>query len=723
MPGDEVSHTPERLWHSTLREGRGLPPGDAALSDRQRVGVLLQAGSLLCHLQVVGEHLTPGWESALVDGRGMLSGLRSVAGPMKRLPQRDLRDLARALFRADEEIAGRGEARRSVRLLLTSWEQELAPISPNEMVGQILETARFLWHSSMGGVRSTLAARHLAGGSEKLWVAGPEWFRDPLLAGAVTMAELEDRLASDEAEVLWRGGRRDPQHLTASGRWRSAVAAWRIRSRDTPDERLEFSRALFAVGRFREALAELHHLRRLPAAVLRVRCLHRLGELRRATREIKKLESTKLEGELLLEAAAVAVRLFGNQEDADGAARWVRRALTQSTDAAGLARAELTAFAEAWDRADVEAMERHLEAARPALDFDRLAWRWHKARGLHCIGRGDGHSAVSALVEAMQRGRRRLTPLEAGDLWNELALARSLAGDLAGAERALLHTLWLHREVEGPRKTTLALFNLAEVRLRRGRLKGVREIIEQSSRENRNAGNWRGIVHDVELSTRYLLVRGRPSAAVEKLEEVSEEFAARNVVWHRAQLLALKARALGWLGRAEEAAAELAAAGEEGPADFEPEERPALWALAGDRERALESIADGDAAAPIWTALLTGGEPASAAWEEAESLDAYRLARLVFDLEMLEAGWVPAHLLRRAAAVLRRTGAGAQAEQLEHRETGSWDAVATYLQTSCGSMASIERLFRNAGYAEARVVRRTADGDEQVLVGGAGGAA
>ena len=65
----------------------------------------------------------------------------------------------------------------------------------------------------------------------------------------------------------------------------------------------------------------------------------------------------------------------------------------------------------------------------------------------------------------------------------------------------------------------------------------------------------------------------------------------------------LAARALGWLGRAEEAAAELAAAPDAPRSVLEPEELPPLWAFAGERDRALAAAA-GTPLEALWRRLL-----------------------------------------------------------------------------------------------------------------------
>ena len=256
----------------------------------------------------------------------------------------------------------------------------------------------------------------------------------------------------------------------------------------------------------------------LPAArVLRAWCHSKLGEIKAAERLVRQLESASLDPAQLVEAAELAVRIYGNQGEAESAARWVER-VVETADPELRLRGLLLAAAAAWDRQDLQAMEKHLEAARPALERPHLAWRWHHAKGLAALHRNDGEEVIANLGRALAEHRRQLRPFEASGLWNELGLGRALANDLAGAERAFRHSHRLLGDWQGPRKTTLALFNLAEIRLRRGRLAGVRDILEQTTAENRRAGNLRGMVQDAELWARYELVEGRPAAALEWVE-------------------------------------------------------------------------------------------------------------------------------------------------------------------------------------------------------------
>jgi two-component system NtrC family response regulator len=204
-----------------------------------------------------------------------------------------------------------------------------------------------------------------------------------------------------------------------------------------------------------------------------------------------------------------------------------------------------------------------------------------------------------------------------------------------------------------------------------------------------------------------------PSAALAELDRQGRD-------WHRAELHLFAARALGWLGRPEEAAAELARSGPEAWNGLEPEEWPALRAQAGDRAGAV-AVAESTPFAPLWAGLLAGGAPPGAAWEALGSLEPYRAARLVLDLEVAVPGAVPPWWRKEAAAVFRRMGAPLLAERLEAREDGAWRALAAYLGREPGDPEALSALLAGAGFPEAELARVTGDGERRVLVAGPGG--
>ncbi len=710
-----------RLSHPALRRRAGRPLDAARLTDRQRLAVLLQGGSLLSHLELAGLRLACGWEPARVDRRGLLRSIDATPGRERKLPQALLSDLAARLFGGESPVAGRGQARRAARSLQERWRQGLEPIPPDRAVGQILDAARFLWEPKFGAARAALAAEHRGPGGPSLWVAGPGWLRGTLLAGGPGSEELARRLEAGDSPRLWAGrlGHAEPARLAAEGRWREAVELWRRRPPRTAEARVALARCHWRLGRFREAERTLARLGGGAARALRARCLCRLGRLRAARRALDRLSGARLSPAEVLAVAETAVPLLAAAGAEAAAAAWVERALVAATPAERT-RAELLAAAAAWDRDRPERARRGLARARSALDDPALAWRWRQVRALLALGAGDGPLAVRCLERALS-GRRALTPGQAAALWNDLGIGRALAGDLAGAERAFGHGLRLIGEWEGPRRTTLALFNLAEIRLRRGRPRGVKPILERSTAENRAAGNWRGWAHDQQLWTRFELARGRPRQALRRAREAGEELERRGLAPLADPLRALAARALGWMGRRREALSELERAGPAGPLQFEPEERPALWALAGARRRARSAIEPGPLA-PLARALLSGRPPATPEWRRLEALEPYRAARWVLDAELIEPGITPPGRRRRAEEVLRRLGAGEMAGRLSGGRGGLWRVLGAYLRSPGGGGGgeAIRPLFEAAAGGKARLAWER-EGVERCLVPGEGG--
>ena len=690
--------------HPCLGSARGaVGLREARLTDRRRLGVLLQAAGLLSLLEVAGWHLPAEWDPARVTSEGLLSVEGGAApGVSSRAAQELLRDLAALLFGTDgAEVAGRGEGRRAARTVLSGWRQSLVPVPPDQGVARILEAAPFLWEPAFSGAREALVGEVHREDGVRLWMAGPRPLRLRLLARASSAGELRSLLAGPEGRALWnREEEGSPGELAAQGRFRGAVAAWERRPPATDRERVERARALFALGRFEAAGEALAGLSSVPARALALRCHLLLGQLGAARLSLLKLEREELAPDVLVDLAEIAARVFANGDEPERADLWVRRALRETSGGRAALRAWLVAADAAWDRGDATAMDLWLEKARGALADPDLAWRWHHARSLReGMDPDGGAEAAASVARALRAGRRRLPRHQAAGLWNDLGLGRARAGDLPGAERAFLHALRLYSGCDGPRATTLALSNLAEIRLRRGRLAGVAGILERSAAENRLAGNLRGLAQDLELAARYELVLGRPAAALALCRNTLADLARRGCDWRRAELHLLAARALGWLGRPEEAAAELARVTPGAWSELEPEERPALRAQAGDRGGALSEAA-GTPFAPLWA-----GEPApSSAWEALGALEPYRAARLVFDLELAAPGTVPPRWLREAISTFRKMGATFPAERLEARDQGPWQALATYLGREPGDPEAISTLLADAGYPEAELV-------------------
>ena len=731
-----------RVLHACLEPLPGaVPLAEARLIDRQRLAVLLQAAGLLSTLERAGWRIAD-WGAARVSPEGRLTVEGEEPG-RPRPAQETLYGLLERLFGGVESarLPGKGAARQAVRPLSESWRQSLLPLSPDDAVAQILDAAPFLWEPAAAAARGALAGELRVAavpgdpGGERavLWIAGPPAFRRLLLAGGADargLAALHARLAGTEAQALWQGlDGGDPRALTAVYRWRSAVAAWSRHPPQSEDDRVAFARALAALGRFEIALAALTGLSSVAARIVRADCQAWLGQLGAALATLDSLRRSRapLSAEEALELAEIASRVQANRGGRGRRSEeWLRALLAKA--AAGepriALRATLVAALAAWDERDLAAMARHLEAARPGVvasgDPD-LSWRWHHARAHLAIDRdGDSVAATGHAACALRVARRILPRHRAAGLWNDIGLGRAPAGDLAGAERAFRHAHRLFAGCDGPRRTTLALTNLAEIRLRRGHLAGVREILDRSAAENRAAGNLRGLTQDAGIQVRWELAAGRPEAALALCRSTLADLERQKLDWHREVLRLLAARALGWLGRPAAAAAELAGLPAAVLCELEPEERPAVQALAERRAEARREAAA--LAAPalraLWEALLPADPPAgpalvpAALWEAALAvLEPWRAARLVFDAERLSPGAAPAEALRRAAATLREAGAAPFAAPLEARDLGPWRALAAYCAREPGDPAALAALFAGAGCPGAEVLPESAGGE------------
>ncbi len=695
------------LRHSVLGEEGGAAPPEARLTDRQRLGVIFQGAALLALLEESGWRLPQGWRPARVSAGGALRLPTVEPGRSGTLPQAYLRQFLLELFGGGETVAGRGQGRRSARFLLEIWRQDLTPVSAGRAVEQILQAAPFLWEPSFGEARRALSGMQQRGRTWDLWLAGSGSFRRRLRRALISSGNLsdgdeksftaaQDLLASAEGKLLWHPS--PPPSMSSIGPAKglppgASFPAPRVRAQ-----------LLFDQGLFEQALELLGKSRAVEAQILRARCQLSLGNLLAAQKVVQRLEPKALSSRETVAIAEVALRLLGHLGDLQGQSRWLERILRpgESAGAAQGWRAHIAAASAAWDRGDSTAMDRHLEASKGAQDDAHLGWRWRQTKGMRAMMASDGAQVIEHLAAALRQHRRRLRPFEAGGLWNDLGMGRALEEDLAGAEKAFAHCQRLLRRCEGPRGTTLGLFNLAEIRLRRGRLPGVRRALEDSTARNRRDGNLRGAVEDEELWTRYELALGRPGAALHHARAALQRLEKRGEDWHRGELLALSARALGWLGRREEAASHLENLSEAEFGLFEPEEKPALWALAGRREEALEA-ASGTPFHHLWQALLMGESPVEVQWNRLEELEPYRAARLVYDAEAVTPGSPPARWRRRAIEVFHRLGALSLAERLEASDGGPWVALARYASKPAGDLEALATLFGEAGYSEAQL--------------------
>jgi two-component system, NtrC family, response regulator len=650
---------------------RSIPLAAARLTGQQRIGVLLEAAGLLSLLDRAGWAVLD-WALVRVTPEGRLAVPEAAPGLSERHAQEILRELLGRLFRHEGSaaLAGRGPASCAARALVDRWFQSLAPLAPDEAVSQILGDAPFLWEPAFGPVRMALCGQV----DESVWVAGPRAFRLRVLSRTRDLAELRELLTSPGARALWEG--------------------------DEKGELISQAGSLADRGRTEAALALLEGLRSPAAETVRARCQLHLGQLGAVRATLRRLEKEPLTAEQAVELAEIAARVLANGGDAGRAEPWVRKALELS-DPVG-ARAGLVAALAAWDRGDLPEMDRWLEITRPACSEPHLpnvAWRWHHARALRAMREpGQGEEVAAQVARAIRVGRRTLSRQEAAGLWNDLGLGRAQLGDLAGAERAFLHAAHLLERCDGPRKITLALPNLAEIRLRRGRLVGVREILERTSSENRLAGNLRGLGLDTGIRARFELVLGRPETALALCREALLAPGSDADALHL-----LAARALGWLHSPQEAAAELSLVGTFDA--LEPEERPAVRAHAGDSSGALRE-AEGTPFHQLWTGALAGNPIPLADWEALSNLEPYRAARLVFDLDLIAPGCVPSLWLRTAVATFRKMGALAPAERLEARDQGPWHALAIFFEK--GDPEALAQLYEQIGPSDGAQARALA---------------
>ena len=504
-PTSEEPHRDREIRHGAFRAvDEGIAIQRAKLTDQQRIGVLLQGAAILSHAQLAGLCLRKGWEGARVDRQGLLLLDAPIPGRSSEMVQMALLELLERLFQKVGPPAGRGEARRVARHLYDQLAQVLTPVSPDRVVEEILESASFLWSPAFGPARRALAAEHFRAGERYLWLAGSGAARRRFLAlESQDLETLADHLAGAGAQGRWSGVEESIAEggAPSAGVWRRELLHWRRTTEEGQDTELELASALVALGRYRSALEVLAGVGEVGARILRARCQLRLGELRGAMATLRELVKLPLEGAQRVELAGIVSRVLaarGRRQEIDG---WMER-LLKSAEVADWTR-ELVLAGAAWDRGDLEAVEQGLERAREeALQDSHWAGRWYHLSGQRALQVRDGLGAAASIGRALSEGRRSLPPARAARLWSDLAVARAYAGDLAGAEHACRHAERLLWGAEGPVRTTLVLYNLAEVRLRRGRVEGVESILERSTAENRRSGNRKALIRDLELWVR-----------------------------------------------------------------------------------------------------------------------------------------------------------------------------------------------------------------------------
>ncbi|MEM9292056.1 MAG: sigma 54-interacting transcriptional regulator [Acidobacteriota bacterium] len=738
--------TADDVVHRALTGG-GIPLAEAHLTDRQRIALLLEGAALLSHLHAAGWRPAEDWSEPRLGPDGLRCGGRPGKDPV--LPQERLGEMLRTLFGGVP--AGRGQARKIARQLERSWRQRLTLESPDIAVERLLRAAPFLWREASASARQALVAEVQRRGRCRLRVAGPGVFRRRLLVRTVDREGLEELLASSRARELWLLPGDDPlqqarraiadgvEHL--EGELRNA------------SQRRSLARVVAKAGRFEDAVALLHRIRGPEAALLRVRCQLRLGQLGAAGLGIRRLEDRSLSPRQELDLASVALRWAGQRGEPQRREQWMARLVSlerrlERRLERGLERrlerdleprleegapgsseslvleVRLARARGAWDSGRREQVEALLRASEAAREDPRIAWRWHQTAALAAMQRHEAAAVVEHASRALSLARRQLSRFRAAGLWNDLGLGRAATGDLAGAERAFLHAQRLFAGCQGPKRTTLALANLAEIRLRRGRLKGVEAVLAATLESNRASGNQRGLAQDLELAARLELVRGQPRLALERLRQAAEAAAATGLEdWRSVERGALAARARGWLGQREAAARELESTGFR-YGELELEEHASVAALAGRWEAALEA-AEGSSWYGLWEAAFEGRRADAELLGTLDELGAYRSARLVLDLESVSPGTLPGSVRQRAAAALSAVGAVGFAERLRggHSSPQPWRAVKSYLASDRRDVGAVAQLFTAAGYGEVAVSWRRGRGRLQGgrLFGGSGG--
>ncbi len=673
-----MSRVAERLEHPALADGAGRPVDASGCTDRARIAVLLQAAAALSLCDAAGWSIVDGWTGAAVDDGGRLSGLAARPERAARSDQEQLRELLLRLFRASDRIAGRGEARSAARELLAAWQGELAPMTADEAIGRIFAAASFLWQPEFTFARQALGGRLQRDGAEVPWLAGPPAVRERL-AGRV------------------------PEECPGG-----------------PVPRAE---AWLAEGRFEEASRLLEGLDESAALAVRATCCQLLGALPEARDLVHRLAARPLSAAERLAAGDTALRVLALAGEPDAAADWAAAALAKARTAEAKARGHLLAATAALDRGDRAAALRNFAAAAPFAAHPAVTRAWSEAQVFKALGESDG-AAVVAHSRTLFAGRRGMRRHEAGRAWNNLGLGYLTLGDFVRAERSFQHSARLLRRCDGPLAVTLAQWNLAEVRLRSGKLLEVEAILRASMAHNRRSGNRRGLIVDEALWLRLELVRGRPEVAVERCAVGFAEAAKSGDDYHLPQLAVLAARACGWLERPDEAATWLESVDAAGLGELEAEERPALFALAGRLEEARRE-AQGGVFSALWMPVLAGEAPPAGLFAEGGPLAAlppFRRARFVFDLELTLPGAVPRACRESAAEHFRRLGATRYAAALTRGEADQWTALRAYLQSLPGDRAALADLLRAVGAPEAELLWSGPGGDFRWVEGTVGAA-
>ncbi|HVR28359.1 MAG TPA: sigma 54-interacting transcriptional regulator [Thermoanaerobaculia bacterium] len=644
------------LLHPCLTDPQPSAPLDAApLSDRQRLGVLLEGCALDAHLARLGRWPTAGWEEARVSGGGRLVAVRIASAEARQRDYPSVRALAllRRLF-GSEGIPGRGEGRRVARCLLRRWSLYVTVVGADEIVADVLDSAPFLWLESFAAYRESLVARIVVGQEgETLAVAGRASFRRRALRQAAAFAELLDQVRGPEALALWRGESADEVREP-----RSAASSPRL-----------------VVGAGHQRRHADHDLGRLEASC-------RLGRWHAAALEAGRLRRAGLDPDTRVRVARLAIEALLYLSRWRRAAEWA-------------AFAERCAGGEALEEA--RRLRSWVEQESGAAELDPVAMIRRAATAL--------------------RDRER-PPAERARLWLEVGRGRAAVG-AESAERAFGHALRQARRGDHPVDLWRAAASLVGARVRRGALHGAEEAAACLRDQARTAGDRRRELEAEVLALRLELGRGHAERVATRAAAILDRPPRSGLARVTGEIGILAARALGWAGRRGEAAGRLGAAPSSAIAVLDPEERAAVWALAGRRDRALEA-ARRLGREGAWRRLLEDGAVDLA--RLAPGLDGFRRARLVVDAVLI--GGRPLERDRREASdVLSRCGAEALAARLMADAARPWSAACRFLAEPSPGRLDIARLFRDAGYSEVELTWIAGDGSTDRLVGGPGGRA
>ena len=505
------------------------------------------------------------------------------------------------------------------------------------------------------GPRGAGAGRSVRGGRQRPrpWIAGPRLLPLP--------AARPGRPAASWTAADGRGTRRcgtarrrDAAGAGRGGRWRAAVAAWERRPPEADEERIERAAALAALGRLEAALEALAGLpspaARVPRRPLPARASASWARRGAALRGFEDAALAPDRGR-----RAGRDRRAGLRQPRQAGARrlWIRRALDETAgDPRAALRARLAAAGAAWDRQDAGAMERFLEAARPALGRSgpRLALA-PAPRPAGCRGAGALDGAAEHAARASALGRRRLTRRQAAGLWNDLGLARAAARRPRRAPSAPSCTPRAWRPAATARasrpsrcptspRSGCAGGGLPECARSWRASESGEPALRQPARPRQ----------DAELWARYELAAGAAGGGARVCRGALARLERRAPRW-RAGRAPPPRRPRPGLARADRGSRGRARRVPPPPlGELEPEERPRR-PRPGRRpdERPPRSRGCRARLRPLWAALLDGvdGLPPVRGWDALAALEPYRAARLVFDAELLAPGSAPARGARR----------------------------------------------------------------------------